>query len=57
MFGTLTDYDYVVTSHDLDMDVGEDDLVVFEGNPHVIRRISRSLNVLSMAVRRVNISE
>lgn len=55
MFGTSEDYEYVVISHDVDLLVKEDDLIIYESKPHVIRRIARSLNVVAYAIRRVNI--
>jgi len=56
MFGTSEDYEYAVVSHDMSLPIKEDDLIIYEGKPHVIRRIAHSLNVRAYAIRRVNIN-
>lgn len=54
LFGTSQDYDYVILSHEKDLVVKEDDLILLGDVTCVVKRISPSLNVLAIAVRQVN---
>ena len=54
LFGTSLDYDYTILSHDKELPVHEEDLILLGGVTCTVSRIARSLNVLAIAAKRVN---
>ena len=54
LFGTSLDYDYTILSHDKELPVHEEDLILLGGCSCAVSRIAKSLNVLAIAVKRVN---
>lgn len=53
LFGTSLEYDYVIVSHDKDLPVKEEDLILLDDATCVIERVRRTLNVTAIAVRQV----
>ena len=54
LFGTSLDYDYTILSHDKELPIHEEDLILLGSVTCAVSRIARSLNVLVIAVKRVN---
>ena len=57
LFGTSLDYDYTILSHDKEPPIREEDLILLGSSVCTVKRIARSLNVLAIAVKRVNANE
>lgn len=66
-FGNFIDYDKVIVTTDTDCPIDEDSVLFVDkepeyddnGNPlfdYTVRRVARSLNSISIALRRVNVS-
>lgn len=63
MFGNLTDYDRVVVTDDVDIPVDENSVIWIDKTPsdgeynYVVRRVARSFNSVSIAVRKVDVTD
>lgn len=68
-FGSLDNYDKVIVTADMSCPIDENTVLYLDGTPvydstdqswsaydHVVRRISKSLNGISIAVRKVDVS-
>lgn len=67
MFGNLEGYDKVIVTDDLDCPIDENTVLFIDKEPehnkdgelmpdYIVRRVARSLNSVSIAVRKVNVS-
>lgn len=64
MFGNLTDYDRVIVLDDTTLPIDENTVLFIDHAPtngaqgydYIVRRVARSLNVLAVAVRKVDVT-
>lgn len=62
LFGINVDYDKVIVMTEPDLDISEDSIIWINAdtngaNNYIVKRIARSLNSISIAVKRVNVNE
>ena len=63
MFGNLTDYDRVIVTDEVDIPVDENSVIWIDMTPedgeynYVVRRVARSFNSVSIAVRKVDVTD
>ena len=61
-FGNLENYDKVIVTHDMNIPIDEnsilwvDQLDTEEEHDYIVKRVAKSLNVVSIAIAKVNIS-
>ena len=69
-FGTLENYDKVIVTHDMSCPIDENSVLFIDKEPetpvgnetvepvydYIVRRVAKSLNSISIAVRKVNVS-
>lgn len=55
-FGNLADYDHVIITHDKTLPIDEHSLIWYEGNRYIVRRIAKSLNCISIAIAKSEVS-
>lgn len=63
MFGNLTDYDRVIVTDEVDIPVDENSVLWIDKTPtdgehnYIVRRVARSFNGVSIAVRKVDVTD
>ena len=61
-FGNLENYDKVIVTHDMDIPIDEnsilwvDQLDTTEDHDYIVQRVAKSLNVVSIAIAKVDVS-
>ena len=63
IFGNLTDYDRVIVTDEVDIPVDENSVIWLDSSPtdgeynFLVRRVARSFNSVSIAVRKVDVND